>query len=271
MNWGRVKTVLIILFLCTDIFLLAIYLTSEYSSSTIPSDVIASTVQVLKNNGIQVDPSVIPQKIQSAPHFEAVNVINSREEFAKKLLGNQITPTEFGFAGAFGTVNFYGDRFNYTMNPGADGLLDINPITNEKSAKSAAVSVLENLGLDLSDAKITVTKDMDGFTITADNTAHNLPIFNSSVSVKATKTITSVSGIWFNSYDSSGLNNLKNITSVLIDFIPNATQDIKITKLELGYHIFDFSQYHKSATLIPVWKVTFEDSSVTYLDARNFN
>ena len=32
MNWGRVKTVLIILFLCTDIFLLATYLTSKYAS-----------------------------------------------------------------------------------------------------------------------------------------------------------------------------------------------------------------------------------------------
>lgn len=270
MNWSRVKTVLIILFLCTDIFLLSIYFTSKYSSSTISSDVIDSTVQILKKNGIEIDPSVIPQNTRTAPQFEAVNVISSQEEFAKKFLGNNLVPTEFGYESAFGTINFYGDRFNYTMKPGSDALLDINPITNDKSAKSAAISVLENLGLDLKNAKISVIKDMDGFTIVAENTAHNLPIFNSSVSVKATKTINSVSGIWFNFYDSSGTNNLKNITSVLIDFVPNAAENIKITNLELGYHIFDFTQYHKSATLIPVWKVTCEDSSVFYLDARNF-
>ena len=80
----------------------------------------------------------------------------------------------------------------------------------------------------------------------------------------------SCSGTWFNETESqNGNSNIKSITSALIDFIPNAKTPDEITKIEFGYNIFDKASYHKSSTLIPVWKVTTKNGETYLLDARN--
>lgn len=271
MNWGRVKTILIILFLCTDIFLLATYLTSKYASSTISPEVIESTVKVLKNNGITVDASIIPQKIPGVMHAEAENVVSDYEEFAKKVLGTDFSPVEFGYESLAGKLTFFGDRFNFVKNPALDAITDTIPVTDAKMAKDITISSLQQLGFCLDNADIT-TKDTDkGYTVTLKNRANSLTIFNSQVVIELSKSgITSVSGIWFNEIESpNSNNNIKSITSALIDFIPDVKTPAEITEIELGYNIFDKASYHKSATLIPVWKVTTKDGNTYLLDARN--
>lgn len=271
MNWSRVKTVLIILFLCTDIFLLATYLTSKYASSTVSPEVIESTVEVLKNNNISVNSSIIPQKIPSVISLDAENVIADYETFAKKILGNEIKAIDFGYESVVGKVTFFGDRFNFVKNTMIDAIIDVIPVTDEKIAKDVTVSSLQNLGFDLENTEIITEKSDTGFTVTLENKANSLPIFNSQVVVELSKSgITSVSGIWFNVAESqSGNNNIKSITSALIDFIPDAKTPATITEIELGYNIFDKASYHKSSTLIPVWKVTTKDGDTYLLDARN--
>ncbi len=271
MNWSRVKTVLIILFLCTDIFLLATYLTSKYASSTVSPEVIESTVEVLKNNNITVDPAIIPQKIPSVVSLDAENVISDYETFSQKILGSEIETIDFGYESVAGKVTFYGDRFNFVKNTMIDAIIDVIPVTDEKIAKDVTVSSLQQLGFDLENAEIITEKSDTGFTVTLENKANSLPIFNSQVVVELSKSgITSVSGIWFNETESqNGNNNIKSITSALIDFIPDAKTPAKITEIELGYNIFDKASYHKSSTLIPVWKVTTQDGDTYLLDARN--
>jgi len=271
MNWSRVKTVLIILFLCTDIFLLATYLTSKYASSTISSDVIESTVEVLKNSNITVDSSIIPQKIPSVESTDAKNVISDYEAFAKKFIGNNLSSVDFGYESVVGKITFFGDRFNFVKNPMLDAVTDVIPVTDEKMAKDVTVSSLQQAGFDLENAEITTEKTNSGYTVTLENHANSLPIFNSQVIVELSKSgITSVAGIWFNESESqSSSNNIKSITSALIDFIPSVTDSAEIIGIELGYNIFDKASYHKSATLIPVWKVTLKDGTTHLLDARN--
>lgn len=271
MNWSRVKTVLIILFLCTDIFLLATYLTSKYAASTISPEVIESTVEVLKNNSITVDPAIVPQKIPNVMLLDAENVISDYETFAKKFLGKDFSTIDFGYEGVVGKITFFGDRFNFVKNPMLDALSDVIPVTDEKMAKDVTVSSLQQVGFDLKNAEITTKKTDVGYTVTLENHANSLPIFNSQVIVELSKSgITSVSGIWFNETDSqSGNSNIKSITSALIDFIPDVTAPAEITEIQLGYNIFDKASYHKAATLIPVWKVTTKDGNTYLLDARN--
>lgn len=271
MNWGRVKTVLIILFLCTDIFLLATYLTSKYASSTISPEVIESTIEVLENNNITVDPSIIPNKIPSVVSPDAQNVISDYETFAKKVLGSEISPIDYGFEGIVGKLTFFGDRFNFQKNTMLDALTDVIPVTDEKMAKDVTVSSLQQLGFDLENAEITTKQTDTGYTVTLENHAKSLPIFNSQVTATLSKSgITSVSGIWFNETEEQNGNiKIKSITSALIDFIPDVKTPAEITEIELGYNIFDKASYHKSATLIPVWKVTTKDGETYLLDARN--
>lgn len=271
MNWSRVKTVLIILFLCTDIFLLATYLTSKYASSTISQNVIESTVEVLENNNIKVDPAIIPQKIPSVMSLDADNVISDYEAFAKMVLGDELTKIDFGYESNAGKLTFFGDRFNFVKNSMLDALIDVIPVTDEKMAKDITVSSLQQLGFDLESAEITTQKTDSGYTVTLENRANSLPIFNSQVLVELSKSgITSVSGIWFNEADSQGGNiDIKSITAALIDFIPQVASPAEITEIEFGYNIFDKASYHKSSTLIPIWKITLNDGTTHLLDARN--
>lgn len=265
MNWGRVKTVLIFLFLCADLFLLAIYFTSIHSSSVISQDVINSTVSVLENNNISIEASVIPKKMPKIPYVEAENVISDQKVFAQMILGNDITAIDYGYESDMGKLTFFGDRFNFQAESFVTSWLG-TPITSRDISQKK----LESLGFDLSNADITTTKTDVGFSVTFTNHADSLPIFNSQVTVTlAGDIITSISGVWFNETEAVSGNNLKNITAALIDFIPDAPQGITITELEPGYDIFDKEAYHKSAALIPVWKATCSDGSVYYLDARN--
>lgn len=271
MNWSRVKTVLIILFLCTDIFLLATYFTSRYESSRLSEEVISSTISVLEKNGIALNRDLIPKYMPKIRHKEAKNVISDYETFAKKFLGNDISNADFGYESSRGKVTFYGDRFNFIANPVNSPLLDIATIDDEKSAKEISATVLGAFGFNLENAACKPKKTENGYSVTFENTADSLPIFNSQITIVfENHLVSSISGIWFNETDlSAGNSSLKNITSVLIDFIPEAPQGITITRMELGYNIFDKEMYHKSATLIPVWKITCEDGSNYLLDARD--
>ena len=271
MNWGRVKTVLIILFLATDLFLLGIYMTSKHSSSTIPAQVIEDTVTVLANNNITISPDIIPRKSQSAPYAEAENVISDYETFAKNLLGSDIKKTDFGFESDMGKVTFYGDRFNYTSTADHFSFGNANAISDSNTLEELVTTNLKRYGFDLSSATISTKKQEDSFIVTIENAANSLPIFNSQVVATISKNgESSLSGIWFNKTESSGNDaELKKVTSALIDFIPELPDGSEIVKLEIGYNIFDKESFHKSATLIPVWNITCKDESTYLLDARN--
>lgn len=273
MNWSRVKTILIILFLCTDIFLLAIYMTSRYSATTISKEMIENTVAALKNNNITINPDIIPRKNQHMAYAEAENAISDYESFAKKLLGDELKPIDYGYSSDYGTVTFYGDRFNYKKNPVSFVLTDSITIDNEQTAKDVASTDLKQLGFNVSKANISASEKEDNFKVVFKNTANELPIFNSCVTVELSRYgVTSISGIWFNQNSNTGDDTeLKKVTSALIEFIPQLPDGGEIVKLQMGYNIFDKESFHKSATLIPVWHITCKDGKTYLLDARNPN
>ena len=271
MNWGRVKTVLIILFLATDLFLLGIYMTSKHSSSTIPAQVIEDTVTVLANNNITISPDIIPRKSQSAPYAEAENVISDYATFAKKLLGDNIQKIEYGYESPLGKITFYGDRFNYTTTTYLFVSANTETVFDTAAAQDIVTTNLKRLGFDLSSATVSVKEEGISYVVTIENSVNSLPVFNSQVVATISKNgESSLSGIWFNKTESSGNDaELKKVTSALIDFIPELPDGSEIVKLEIGYNIFDKESFHKSATLIPVWHITCKDGSTYLLDARN--
>ena len=50
MNWSRVKTILILFFLCTNLFLASVIVMSGNRVHTISDEIIHSTGEILKNN-----------------------------------------------------------------------------------------------------------------------------------------------------------------------------------------------------------------------------
>ncbi len=268
MNWYRAKTILIILFLFADLFLLATIITSTHQQTTVTPEIIASTAKILKNQGITINTDLIPDKIVSVPYAEADNVISDYDEFAKLFLGDDFTKSEeFLYKSHTGTIKLDGDSFNYSRNiPYNDASI------TEKNAQNIASEFLESKGFNISDAEIGTEKTTDNFTIIFRNTTNSLPLFNSVVTVKISGSdVTAVSGSWFNVTGAKGQDSkLKAVTSALIDFIPSITAiPTQITELTLGYTVLDNTLYHKSAALVPVWQIKEANGNVHYPDARN--
>lgn len=268
MNWSKAKTILIVLFILTDIFLVSILLSGE-GANVISEETIKETVQVLSNNGISIDETLIPAKTTPLSYIEADNVIGDYQSFAKTVLGEEIYKNQDGsFSSSKGRIEFSGNNFQFAC--GED--IDLTE-TDEDAVVSLAESTLTGWGISTKSAHSTVTKSDNVFTVTYKNYYDNAPVFNQEVSVNIVgSTVISAEGSWFNVNDMKlEKGNLKPITSTLIDLISviENTDNIKITKIELGYEAPDVTSYHKSATLIPSWKITLDDGTSYYMDARS--
>ena len=65
MNWPRVKMILIILFLCINIFLLYNMFSSSWRSSSIDKQTVANVVEILSKNGIRINGDLIAPRVKA--------------------------------------------------------------------------------------------------------------------------------------------------------------------------------------------------------------
>ena len=267
MNWGKIKTILIILFLFTDIFMALAIFSSNQKEIKVPEEVIDASCEILKKHDISIDKSKIPSKIPSAPILQADNAVTSYDEFAKKLLGNDFTVSENTYTSKTAKLTFSGDTFSFesTKKPTATENLTQNKLQKAVFAK------LETLGFDMSDASAVSASVKNGVcTMKILDYYNKLPIFSSELTVVATANeIFSLSGCWYNRQSSGQSNILKSTAAILVDFAAKYDGNVpaKIGSVELGYSIFDSDTYHKSASLIPVNKIVIGANSY-FMDAR---
>ncbi|MBE7015467.1 MAG: hypothetical protein E7417_01425 [Ruminococcaceae bacterium] len=266
MNWSRAKTILIFLFLCTAIFQFTVLSTSDKKANKISTDIITSTVEILKANNITVNEKLIPSKNYSLPLATADNAITDYNEFAKFVLGESITPNENNeFTSALGFIRFYANRFNYT--PSETNFLLLKADSLSKDCEE----YLNTLGLDTSDSSENQSKTGNQTEIILTNTVDGYPIFNSQIKVTVNDgKLTNSQGTWFNVVDKDSPVKLKSITSVLIDLLKeNIQKPATIADIKLGYTIPESNVFQKSVILIPVWQITLEDGNKITIDARS--
>ena len=268
MNWGRIKTILIILFLFTDIFLALIIFNSNQKEIEVSSEVIDSSCEILKKHGVSINKSVIPSEIPSAPILQADNVISSYDEFAKMLLGDDFTVNEDTYASKTAKLTFSGDTFTFESSKKPTSSKNVT----QKKAQNAFFEKLEALGFDMSDAKAVSVSEKSGvYTMKILDYYDKLPVFSSEIKLVATASdIISLSGCWYNRKSSGQSNLLKSTASILVDFATkyDGATPAKISSVELGYSVFDSGTYHKSASLIPVNKIVIEGIDC-FMDARS--
>ena len=268
MNWSRVKTILIIFFLCVDAFLAVGVLRGRNEQELTP-EAVNTAVEVLKARGITVSPDIVVQKMTSCEHVEAENAVTGYDEFAVKVIGEDARlAADNIYEGAAGRIEFSGDCFNYT----ASAVPESGNIGTESEALRLAEDFARVLpGTDKADKSVSPISD--GFSVTFRNKFNGMVFFNSAVTVDVQFGRVSVMhGSWFSRSVTGGRsNNLKSITSALIDCI-SAVGDsgpAEISSLELGYTVFEENTYHKSAVMIPVWQISLTDGRKFCIDARN--
>lgn len=267
MSWGRIKTILIILFLFTDIFLAFSIYTANKKETNVSPEIIDSAVQILKEHNISIQKSIISSKITSAPILQANNAIEGYGDFASLILGSDDYSEESDtFTTKYAKVSFSGDKFVYEQ--------FIYPVENDftsSEAQKTAFSRLKDLGFDLSGAKVVSSSEENGvFNIKIRDFYDDMPIFSSETDVVISAgTVSRISGSWFNRTGSGQYNSLKNSASVLVDFASSYSgSPSNITALNFGYNVFDSETYHKSASIIPVAKITLDDEAEYLIDAR---
>lgn len=260
MNWHRAKTILICFFLFINAFLLYFNVSKSRYDSKINEQIIGYTTDILKGNGISIDPEIIPKKRLFTPQFEADNIITDYAEFAKSVLGKdaaKISDTEY--SSAKGNLEFSGDSFNFTSSA---------PLFSGSLKRADAVSLLDGLGIKIGDFDY----EKNGNSVILSNKANDFNIFNSEIVIENTDTATKISGIWFSKLGDNFPQNaeLNDITSVLIDLLSSSQKpqgETSITTLKLGYIIYEPEKYHKTLVPIPVWCIEHTGGTV-YMDAR---
>ena len=89
MNFKKIKTIFIVLFFLTNLFLIISIAGNSYDSTTISKDLIVQVCDILKNNGIQVDQSIIPSKKVNLPKLTTANNVELERKIASDLLSQK--------------------------------------------------------------------------------------------------------------------------------------------------------------------------------------
>lgn len=87
MQWSRVKTILIVIFIIVNIYLLINYFHSSQNGVTVSPAVVDDAVSILSSNSIQIDKRVIPTTSPQVRVFDVANLYGSNESIAEVFLG----------------------------------------------------------------------------------------------------------------------------------------------------------------------------------------
>lgn len=87
MDWPRLKTVLIVLFLVINIGLLANIHYTEYTKNVVPNADIDHVVTLLANNGVYVDEHTVPDRRDVLRGYTLTAVVEEKRRAAEALLG----------------------------------------------------------------------------------------------------------------------------------------------------------------------------------------
>lgn len=90
MDWPRLKTVLIVLFLVINIGLLANIHYTEYTKNVVPHGDIAHVAALLENNGVQVAEEIVPKQRDVLRGYTLTAVVEEKRRAAQALLGQQV-------------------------------------------------------------------------------------------------------------------------------------------------------------------------------------
>ena len=268
MSWSRIKTILIILFLFTDIFLAASIFVAKREETKVSPEVLDASLKILETQGITLSSSAVLPKIPSSPVLQADNAVTDYNSFALLILGEDYRLTAPDtYTSERGNLTFSGDKFSFKT--AATDSFTGN--LTQKSIKKAVFSYLKSLGLNMNGAKIVSEYEKDGiWFVTVRDFAEKQPVFSSEIELSLSQSgIKTVSGSWFNTKDTREQGgDIKSTVGLLVDFAEDYARPAEITSIEFGYSVFDNDNYHKSASLIPVNKLILQDGSEYFLDAR---
>ncbi|MBE7030236.1 MAG: hypothetical protein E7409_02280 [Ruminococcaceae bacterium] len=239
MNWEKLKTFLIFLFLGINIFLIATNLHSFYTESIISRETVSDTVSLLAQKGISVEPDIIPRSVESLENIILTNILFENDQITRAQTGEQ---------------------FAHPMDWGE---------VTENSAKDEAKRAAKRMGLEYAQA-FSPRKTEGGIVVELGQQIRGITVFDSVAQAVFANGTATLSGTWYvpevlprkaSADDSEKVY----ITGVLIDFIgnPDRAAQTQITGIDFGYRIptYESGMSHKQVTAVPCYRLTTADGN----------
>ena len=256
MNWPRVKTILIFLFLIVDLILLATIIVPSVRLSRIPQETIQNTASLLNSHGIEISPDIIPSRRESLGIIELYNLWPDTNKLSQKLIEGSQSADGKTFVSGSKTLVLSDGGFKYQ---------------NSQTENTLAHELIE-LGMD---SRENLYEQGESY-IRVWQTVDDRKIFESEIYAWQTGSSISADGYWIFSDRDKGIitntpDTLIDVTGVLIEFISNPVRDesVRISSIELGYStgVAYRDTTHKLVSASPAYKISTDTGAYYMYDA----
>lgn len=270
MNFSRAKTILIIIFIFVNIFLLAIYNLFYQNETAVDKE---KTIQILLNNGIKIKNDIknFPDVL---PGVEIENSAANEEKLASIFLGKKyVSEKKHTYKNEKESLIISDLSIEYKVSEPEDKSYKDITILN---AGNKILKTLNKKGLDKSvmEASNISEASENSFFVTLSYNYKGVPVFNNNLYATASKEgLKTVKGtvISFKELKNTEYN-ITPATNILLELPLNS--DLKsefknpvITDIRLGYYL-PLGKTEASIYAIPAFEIEIDDKKIYYYDAR---
>ena len=266
MNFGKVKTIFIVLFLIINILLLYYSFYLENDAVLVNDTQIQRVYKILEQNNITINKNLIKSSYSDMSFVELKNPVSEKTDFAHRLTGSSISSNNT-YNGKNGKLSFYDGEFSFSPKDKGD---NINSALPSAAASAKVLSILKSYGFKTDYLKWagTVEKN-DYYEVTFVHSYLNYEFFNSYLKVLVKEDgVYKVFGKYFEITGLSDTKNIKSPIEILINFVKyNKNNQNHINNLELGYYINSAMEEYSVLTMSPTYKISLKNGNTLFFDA----
>ncbi|MEE1042644.1 MAG: hypothetical protein UH854_01635 [Clostridia bacterium] len=258
MEWGKIKTILIFIFVIVNLFLFIMFFKSEYVDNVIGDELVENTVKILEDNNVLIDKSVIPKTHDSV----RICIVENKYSSISDMLKNIWTICAENDVTYFNEKNtdIHENYFVCTV----DKVEEVSNITKYAKREIEKTGLLEN-------AEYVIEED-DEYVYFYLKFGNKI-FYDSYIKVRATKTgIKEIYGYnWLGDIAfEGGISQTVSPVEIIIDFTlaNNFQNTVEIESVKSGYYIGERGDTVR-VTASPVWEISLNDGQVFYYDMRN--
>lgn len=258
MEWSKIKTILICIFVIVNTFLFTIYFKSIYADTTLDDDVIENTIAILSQNNVVIAKDNVPK---THANTKVCNVENRYNNLTALLDDARLVSEESGVG--------YLDKDNIKVK-GNTFTCSINESEKVSNTLKYAKKQIKKTGL-LEDTEYSVREKNDYvyFYLKFEDKI----FYDSYIRVYVTENgIQEIYGHnWMGDIiTEGGMAETVSPAQILIDFATKTGSDEKktIESVKSGYYIGNRDETVR-VTAFPVWEIILDDGKTYYYDMRN--
>lgn len=279
MNWGRAKTILIFLFLATDLFLLLVLMRINMTSVRIPQETIEDTVRIMAAHQVEVEAEQIPADRVKNRSMIMQNLFHEPVVAAKMFLGEEFKTVTiddaafvYSYENSLGSLTVTENGFLYSraaqMKP-----YRVHPLPDAETMKNSISEALWNFGFEKGSFVLENLREQEGiFEVEAAPVVDDVKIYGIRMHIAMdAEGILTIGGHWFSAVETEENEPelLPDVTSVLTEMtLKNKIPAGKVLHIEFGFYADGDFLSSRELAAVPVYVIQDAQGRITMFDAR---